>query len=282
VWTRKWTRTARQRLWQGRWDALYSLGIGELETKSSVTNKEVVEARRTSRRKAVCKAQNYNALGKPNFIILQYDYFICASTLFDASMLRDVASLMHFGTRVYWISWMLPSNCLPNLDDAARVQVLGLPVSNICVYMCARVMRAESLDDFFLFSLTGNRLLYDGYFLRIELTEPSHNRHCGSWPWGEINCVVQIPHNDREKLQNSTRVRIGPLQRRPAKSKTDSIQNRSGKLTVLWFLCSPLFLFNSRSSQRYPAIFLIGTVETTLFGAFERIFYRLLRITECN
>jgi len=64
---------------------------------------------------------------------------------------------------------------------------------------------------FFLLSLTGNRLLYGGYFLQAELTKLSHNRHCSSLPRGEINCVVQIPHNDREKLQNSTRVRIGPL-----------------------------------------------------------------------
>lgn len=63
------------------------------------------------------------------------------------------------------------------------------------------------------FTHPGNRLLYGGYFLRVELTVLSRNRHCDLWPRGEINCVVQIPHNDREKLQNSTRVRIGPLQR---------------------------------------------------------------------
>jgi len=80
---------------------------------------------------------------------------------------------------------------------------------------------------------------YGGYFLRVELTEPSRDRHCDSWPRGEINCVVQIPITTAESFGDSARVRIGPLQRRPAKSKTDSIQDRSGKLTVLWFLCLP-------------------------------------------
>jgi len=65
----------------------YTLSVlGELETKSSRTKK----SSRREERAVVCKAQNYNALGKPNFIILQYDYFICASTLFDATMLCDV------------------------------------------------------------------------------------------------------------------------------------------------------------------------------------------------
>lgn len=74
---------------------------------------------------------------------------------------------------------------------------------------------------------------YGGYFLRVESTEPSRDRHCGSWPQGEINCVVQIPITTAESIGDSARVRIGLLQRRPAKSKTDSIQDRSGKLTVL-------------------------------------------------
>lgn len=55
---------------------------------------------------------------------------------------------------VFFFFLILPSNCLPNLDDAACVQkFLGLSAGNICVRICVRVCIAcrISLDGFFSF-----------------------------------------------------------------------------------------------------------------------------------
>lgn len=168
-------------------------------------------------------------------------------------------------TYVLGVSYVLPVNCLFNPDDAACVQVSDLfaraRCMYVCMYACEYTCRISRRPRWFLFlSLADNRLLQrifpssrvDGAVARplLWLVAPG---------WDKLCCTNT--HNDRGKLRDSTRVRIGLLQRRPTKSKTDSIQDRYGKLTVLWFLCllrAPRYFHSILDRHRGTLLFFNG------------------------
>lgn len=71
---------------------------------------------------------------------------------------------------------------------------------------CARACRISRPRWFLFLSLAGNRLLRRIFpSCRIDGAVRA-NRHCGSWPRGEINCVVQIPITTAESFRDLTRL----------------------------------------------------------------------------
>lgn len=162
---------------------------------------------------------------------------------------------------------------IPMTQRASKFQI-SLPGHDVCMYVlyvcivCMRVsIRAESLDPDGFSSFHSPIIdCYSGYFLRVELTEPSRDRYCGSWPRGEINCVVQIPITTAESFGtrlgwglaccNGGRRRVKPIA-----YHTGSLRETNCPLISLFVARTALFPFNFGSSP-VPCYFLTDIVNT--------------------